>query len=82
MHTDIYQLFVLLQILPTVDKYFDNHKYASNFQQYLLFYFKIPTVLFSQSGWADPTVLVASNAASYYVHVGLSTGVSNTMKTS
>jgi len=37
LHTDIHQLFVLIQILPTVDIYYDNHKYVSKFPQYHLF---------------------------------------------
>jgi len=30
MHTDIHQLFVLIQIPPTVDKYYDNHNMFQN----------------------------------------------------
>jgi len=37
MHTDIHQLLVLIQIPPTVDKYYDNHKYVSKSPQYHLF---------------------------------------------
>jgi len=32
MHIDMQQLFLLIQILPTVDKYYDNDKYVSKFQ--------------------------------------------------
>jgi len=32
MHTDMQQLFLLIQIPPTVDKYYDNDKYVSQFQ--------------------------------------------------
>jgi len=40
MRTDIHQLFVLIQIPPTVDKYYDIHKYLSKSPQYPLFYLK------------------------------------------
>jgi len=32
MYTDIHQLFILIQIPPTVDKYYNNHKYVSKSQ--------------------------------------------------
>jgi len=35
-----------LQIPPTVDKYYENYKYASNYEQYPLFYFFILTASF------------------------------------
>jgi len=46
IHTDIHQLFVLIQIPPTVDKYYDDHKYISKSQQYPQYYSKFQPSFF------------------------------------
>jgi len=56
MYTDMQQLFLLIQIPPTVDKYYDNDKYVSKINNNLYMFpnfnnifcsIQFPTVLFS-----------------------------------
>jgi len=70
VYSDTRQLFVLTQIPPTVDIYYNIQSYISIYQQIYFCTVQILTV-------ADSPVLVMSNSTSYQVHVGLSTGDSN-----
>jgi len=66
MHTDMQQLFLLIQIPPTVDKYTDIYIYLLNHNNFLLY------------DSNHLTVLIVMGLFYSFAHVGLSAGVSNT----
>jgi len=71
VYSDTCQLFVLTQIPPTVDIYYNIQSNISIYQQIYFCTVQILTVVISYP-WADSPVSVTSNSTSYRVHVGLS----------
>jgi len=74
----MYKLFYLSHLPPTVDKYYDNDKYISKINNNLHIILSFNRFSPDSLVMGRFPVLVMSNSAKYHVHVGLSTGVSNT----